>query len=212
MMTAKDIYHAVLNFSESNPQGICFLHHPCKGDFCTDQQTLPIIDFDAVKTKWDQQKGQPSSASVDALACGKVHLCFVELKGWIDFLKHHGLDRLEEMTEKEKERAHKAIDKQTGKYKLQKKLLDSVRICEDISGQKDILHSISVAFLLVTDISLKEDPLQHFQQQLMMLAYTSTSWEKVCAEQTKKILKEQITSVHSVFVECKDFDYSVQNL
>ena len=212
MMTAKDIYNAVLNFSGGNLQCICLLHRPCQGGFCADQQKLSVIDFDAVKTKWNKQKGMASSASVDALVCGKLHLCFVELKGWTEFLKHHGLDRSEEMTEKEKEKAHKVIDKQVGKYKLQKKLLDSVMICEDISGQKDILNSNPIAFLWVTDISLKEAPLQHFHQQLMMLAYTSTSWEKVCAEQMKKILDEQISCIHSVFVECKDFDRSVLNL
>lgn len=211
MMTAKDIYNAVLNFSEVNPQCICFLHHPCQGGFCADQQKLPVIDLDAVKTKWNKQKGMPSSASVDALACATQHLCFVELKGWTEFLKHHGLDKPEEMTDKEKEKANKAIDKQVGKYKLQKKLLDSVMICEDISGQKDILNSISVAFLLVTDISLEDDPLQHLQQQLMMLASTSTDWKKVCAEQMKKVLEHQI-DIQSLFIECKNFDHSVLNL
>lgn len=76
---------------------------------------------------------------------------------------------------------------------------------------KDILNSISVAFLLVTDISLEDDPLQHLQQQLMMLASTSTDWKKVCAEQMKKVLEHQI-DIQSLFIECKNFDHSVLNL
>ena len=80
----------------------------------------------------------------------------------------------------------KRITRQAGKYDLQRKLLESIKLCEDITTCNLNTGQIQIAFILVTDVNVASNPLNVLTQQLNMLAFTTSSWEKVCNFGIKK--------------------------
>ena len=101
----------------------------------------PIIDFDEVKTEYQRGKSGNPKSSVDGFTYKNQLCCFVELKGWADFLAFHtNLDTLQ--TE---------IKEQADKYNLNKKLMDSMSICREVSENenifKDTLEKTSPEFI-----------------------------------------------------------------
>lgn len=68
---------------------------------------------------------------------------------------------------------------------MQRKLLESIKLCEDITTCNLNTGQIQIAFILVTDVNVASNPLNVLTQQLNMLAFTTSSWEKVCTSALK---------------------------
>ena len=121
-----DLYAKLLSDFRLSEQIICDLHKPCNkvgGHRCTTVLTNKVIDFDKVKKEYQRGKRGPQKASTDGFTF-KGHLyCFVELKGWTDFLIFH-TNRATLKSE---------IKEQADKYDLNKKLTDSMLICKGIA-------------------------------------------------------------------------------
>lgn len=207
MISPKEIYEKTKAMNEVLSETvICKLHKPCGFNrLCSTPQTIKVLDFDSVKELYCEGK-EPSRPSVDALTYTDSALVFAEIKGWQEYFKWNikpakGVSRIE-----------KGIDKKLCSYNLQGKLLESVSICEDLSGTVDLTHEMNVVFLLVTDINVEVNPLGMLMMDLIKLAETSTDWSTVCADKMYRYLNSQITDVPSKLVCCKDFDAVVNSL
>lgn len=184
---------------------LCDLHKPCNKDEGHRYSTVlmhKVIDFDKVKTEFQRGKPGPQKASTDGFTFKGQLFCFVELKGWVDFLIFHtNLSTLQS-----------EIENQTNKYDLNKKLTDSMLICKDIAQNENIFKEAQIAFVLVTDIDIEEDGTMELYSDLMSLAETSTSWESVCNRELKDKLSALPTTINTYYVKCQDFDETIMKL
>ena len=118
-----DLYAKLLSDYRLSEQIICDLHKPCNnatGHRCATVLTHKVINFDEIKTEYQRGKKGSQKASVDGFTYKDKLFCFVELKGWTDFLTFHtNPDTLKS-----------EIKEQADKYALNKKLTDSMLICK----------------------------------------------------------------------------------
>lgn len=183
---------------------ICQLHHPCKANIsCSHRNQTIIIDFDHIKDLYC--KGQEPLASVDAIYKDK-ELLFIEIKGWKKYLEYH----YHNITEKE-------IKEQIIKYKLEKKLQDSLSILVTLVdkaklGDPQLFKSFPKQYIIVTDISIENDPLEKLAENLTFLA-TFSSGLSICkdvtAEQIELFPSDKFSEYNisgPFLVYCKDFD------
>lgn len=193
MKTAQDIYQDLINIGLTTPTQLCSLHKPCattRG--CQTHQHYPVLDFDRLKHLWRKSKKQSNTSSVDALTHKSQELCFVEIKGWKQFLIYQKVNDA-------------SIQQQVNTYDLQGKLLDSVALCEEITGETDILKNIPSVYLLVTDINIKEQGLESITTNLNLLGSTSTNWETVCNKYLGRKLGT-IKQIKTQYITCAEFD------
>lgn len=110
---------------------ICQLHNPCKANIsCSHRSQTVIIDFDHIKDL--HCKGQEPLASVDAIYKNE-ELLFIEIKGWKKYLEYH----LHDISQKD-------IKEQITKYKLEKKLQDSLSILDILVSKANISDPPSI--------------------------------------------------------------------
>lgn len=150
-MTAKEVFITVDAYAPNAPQTACDLNKRCNPNRqCASPQTALMVDFDSVKTKWNSSHGQSSMSSVDGLALNHDVLCFVEIKSTVDFtsfqIKQNKTDAQNRAT----------IHKQMAKYStsLQKKFVESLAICQGITGASRFADDMKIRYVLVTDIDL----------------------------------------------------------
>lgn len=193
MKTAEIIYQKLIDTGFATPSQLCSLHKPClviKG--CQTPQYYPVLNFDQIKHCWKRQQHQPDTPSVDALTHKSGELYFVEIKGWKQFLNYQKVDNA-------------SIQKQADSYNLQGKLIESAVLCEEITGEANILTNIPSVFVLVTDINVMEQGLESIATSLNLLGSTSTQWETVCNDYLGKKL-DSIKPIKTRYISCFDFD------
>lgn len=184
---------------------ICELHKPCRTNTeCPDKSNYPVIDFDNIKDKYCT--GVPPLTSVDAIHSGKRILSFIEIKGWKKYLEY----QIGTITEQ-------SIDKQIEKYKLERKLADSLSILTEITQSASIANAelfkvYPKQYLIVTDISVSHDPLSKLAENLTFLASFSSGgnscWERM-ANSVDCFPKEHFkdyTMSGPYLVSCKEID------
>lgn len=206
-MTPSEIYDKIKRYTEGCETIICNLHSACsptkgKTYMCTSQgsKTL-VIDFDTVKTEADKVLNIESRNSVDALTKSPSgnHLCFVELKSWNLVLSYNGTE--------------KAIRKQAKKYEsnLPLKLTDSISICKQICKNNSALENCRIIFILLSDISVKEDGLSDINSNLTALAGSSSNLNMLCNQLSADIMNG-IPNVETRYWECREFDKELKLL
>lgn len=160
-----------------------------------------VIDFDAVKTKADKERGIESRKSVDAVTntSSGNYLCFIELKSWDLLLTNKGTEN--------------KIRKQASKYEsdLPQKLTDSISICKQICKDESAFDNCKIVFILVTDISVEKDGLADIQANLSALAGSSSNLKKLCNELSSKIM-DDIQGVETRYWNCRDLDSNLGKL
>lgn len=200
-----DLYSKFLSDYKLSELILCDLHKPCNkalGHRCSTVLTHKVINFDNVKTEYQRGKNSPQKASVDGFTYKDKLFCFVELKGWTDFLTFHtNPDTLK--TE---------IKEQADKYDLNKKLIDSMLICQDVAGNTNLFNDNSAAFILVTDIDVDEDGTMEFYSDLMSLSETSTNWEVICSRELKGKLSVLPSSINTYYIKCQHFDKTLSKI
>lgn len=200
-----DLYSKFLSDYKLPEQVLCDLHKPCNyatGHRCTTVLIHKVINFDELKTEYQRGKKGPQKASVDGFTYKNKLFCFVELKGWADFLMFHtNPDTLK--TE---------IKEQADKYDLNKKLTDSMLICKDVAQNEEIFKDAQIAFVLVTDIDIEGDGTMELYSDLMSLAETSTSWGLVCNRELKGKLSALPSTVNTYYIKCQKFDETIVKL
>ena len=203
--TPAELYAKLLSDYHLSEHIICDLHKPCNkagGHRCATVLSHKVIDFDEVKTEYQRGKTGPQKASTDGFTYKDQLFCFVELKGWADFLVFHT-----NLTTLQSE-----IKDQANKYDLNKKLTDSMLICKDVTQNEDIFKDARIAFVLVTDIDIEEDGTKEFYSDLMNLAETSTSWESICNRELKDKLPTLPTTINTYYIKCQMFDETISKL
>lgn len=210
VLTPELIFKEIAAIAEASPTTICALHQPClPSPQCTSTQITKVLDFDRIESSWHQKKKAPNTDSVDALTYTSCKLCMVELKGWKNFLEHQPIAQKDKINDQEKEILQKRIEKQNHKYKLQDKLLESISLCEEIIGIEDIKQTVSIVYILVTDIDPHQNALSSLTQQLNILANTATDWETVCANKMAQHFTDEtkaIKDIKTAFIYCREFD------
>lgn len=203
--TPAELYAKLISDFDLPEHILCDLHKPCNksnGHRCRSVMAYPMIDFDEVKTEYQRGKSGNPKSSVDGFTFKKQLCCFVELKGWADFLTFHtNSDTLQA-----------EIEEQADKYDLNKKMMDSLSICREVAENADIFKDASIAFILVTDIDVDEDGTMEFYSNLMDLAETSSDWETICNRELKDKLLSLPSDISTYYVKCQKFDEVISKL
>lgn len=207
-MTPSEIYNIISEYiGRHDSVVICDLHSACaprKGKMFLCQNggsNVRVIDFDSVKTKADIALGIESRKSVDGIAdapSGSV-FCFIEMKSWELLLSNN-------VTEAK-------IKKQARKYEsdLPRKLADSIEICKQIGQDDSIFDNCRIVFILLTDISVKDDGISSIDTALSALAGSSSNLNLLCNQLSTDIMKN-IPQVETRYWECRDFDKRISLL
>lgn len=178
---------------------LCSLHHPCNPNpNCNIVNSFPVFDFDQITKDYRKRKGLPSCASVDGLTESRTIIYFIEMKGWKEYLL-----RTPRISESK-------IQKQVNKYDLAHKLADSVDtcvgiLCEVDAEKEDVFLSLPKCYVIVTDISPQQNPLDSIANNLNLLAQASSDWETVCWNHLKE-KAHQVKGIKTLFVSCREFD------
>lgn len=189
-MSAKELYELILSkYHTVGESVICDLHKPCsKSRGCNTPSSHSCIDFDKVETEFNRNRS--SVPSVDAVTYSGNKFCFIEIKGWKEFLKWNIQDIGKIQSQ--------------AQYDLKGKFETSRNICSDIAGTATLFDTIQEIFILVTDIDVNENAMQNLYVNLMSLASTASDWEARCNIALKNRLNSQITTVPKYYVNCKD--------
>lgn len=202
--TPAELYSKLLTDYHLSEHLLCELHKPCNresGHRCSSILKHKVIDFDKVKTEFHRGLGSPK-ASTDGFTFKNDLFCFVELKGWADFLVFHSNSTT----------LKQDIENQVNKYDLNKKFTDSMLICKEIAQNELIFKDAQIAFILVTDIDVKEDGTMELYSDLMSLAETSTNWSLVCNRELKGKLSTLPSGVNTYYIKCQEFDNVISKL
>lgn len=203
--TPAELYTKLLNDFHLTEHILCDLHKPCNktgGHRCSTIQKHKIIDFDRVKTEFHKGTFGCQKASTDGFTFKDNLYCFVELKGWADFLVFHT-----NLTTLELE-----IKEQANKYDLNKKLTDSMFICKEIAQNESIFNNSQIAFILVTDIDIESNGVLELYSDLMSLAERSSDWKLICNRELKGKLLTLPSVVNTYYVNCQEFDNVISKL
>lgn len=209
-MTAQEVFKAVEAYALNAPKTVCDLNGRCTPNRqCASPQTTLMVDFDPVKTKWNISHKQPSMSSVDGLACSRDVLCFVEVKSTVDFTSFWIKPNLTDSQNSE------TINRQMAKYSssLQKKFVDSMGICQGITGDSHFFDGMSIRYVLVTDIDL--NPLANFATQLSQLATGSSNWELIYASMLGSTFDKTtaiLSGIKTSYKSCREMDNFLSGL
>ncbi|MBQ3613443.1 MAG: hypothetical protein II989_05070 [Bacteroidales bacterium] len=201
-MTAEQFYKYIKQNFDVNDVILCDLHKPCKSvRRCKHEPHHPVVDFDDIKKKYHAGLSGDTPASVDGITFSGRRLCFVEMKGWVEFLTHL----------RAKNKAI-AIEKKAASYDLNKKLFDSLDICEVLSGTQGQLSDVPITFVLVTDIETESNGLFMFHSNLLRLADPADNWIDTCNKELRARLDAIPDNIPTVYISCKDFDETLAKL
>lgn len=180
---------------------VCHVESTCfKNGFCSGMQHTPVLDFDKIKD--DYYKGQvvATPASVDAVCVGghQKYFCFVEMKGWDNYINY--LDKQK-----------KSVKETVENYNLERKLLDSQRLCVNIVNKSDLFAQMPVIFLLVTDINVKTNGIVALADMMNKLGSNSTDIYTNCLFASKQTLDSEIHIDHQ-YIYCREFDNEISVL
>ena len=209
-MTAKEVYKAVEAYAPNAPQTACDMNKRCNPNRqCALPQAALMVNFDHVKTKWNTSHKQSSTSSVDGLAYNHDVLCFVEIKSTVDFtsfqIKLNETDAQNSV----------AIQQQMVKYSssLQKKFVDSMAICQGITGDSQFADGMSIRYVLVTDIDL--NPLANLANQWSLLATGSSNLDLIFASSlgvTFNKATANLSGIKTDYKSCQELDGYLQGL
>lgn len=203
--TPAALYSKLLSDFALSEHVVCDLHKPCNkvtGHRCSTALMHKIIDFDKVKTEYYRGKSELPKASTDGFTYKGQLYCFVELKGWADFLNFNT----------DSSTLESKIREQAEKYDLGKKLADSMFVCKCVSENENIFEDATVVFILVTDIDVSGDGPREFYADLMSLSETSSKWEDICNRELGDKLLSLPSNIKTYYVKCQKFDETISKI
>lgn len=206
--TASDLYDSLKSFSSIGETSLCHLHKPCNGHpLCSMPSRTSLLDFDYIEKKLAKGKRStlPSCDGV-TLNITRSVFCFVEIKGWKEFVSHNigdenNLSEVDKITIKEK----------VVSYKLKEKLIQSIKDCEIITEHTDLFPTIPYAYIIVTDINSDKSAIEDIAANLSSLAETSSVWT-YCEETMKDFLKNVNITVKKIYAHCREFDNIISQI
>ena len=200
-MDAQELYALILvQYPKTGEYQVCDLHKPCaESRKCSSSASSRFINFDEVKIEVDKGNKNKNRASVDAITVSGNKFCFVEIKGWMEYLKHN----------KPKE---EKIKKQASSYNLYEKFRASEDICAEIAKHSELFREIPEVFVLVTDIDVNTNGIESFQHNLLALSETGSDWMSLCNESLNYELNKQITSVPKYYIDCRHLEKAMKEI
>lgn len=195
MMTPIELLDYMVEKLGLKQMSICDLHTSCinpqnstcrSGNYC-------LVNFDNVKTIYCSKQHMASCKSVDGLGCSNGTLCFVEIKGWKKFIAYNP----------NANESH--VRRQVESYDFANKFRDSVEICRYFAQDDGFLENNNVVYVIVTDISVKTNPLLALQENLNVLSCTSSTMDNICNKYMIPKIKG-IQDVKTYYKQCSEFD------
>lgn len=136
-------------------------------------------------------------SSVDAVMQKSGLFLFVEIKSWKNFEKYQI-----SVTDSEALRKRK-IEEKAKKFKLKKKVEESMIICCEVSKDKRLFDKMRVVYVLMTDIDTVVDPMDRFRARLGSLSYKAVNmlhFNDASMSELKKV------GMDARYVYCQKFD------
>ena len=129
---------------------------------------------------------------------------FVEIKGWRKFIEHQLQNKYDETEIKAKEES----------YNLNKKLEDSITICQQIISPNNFIADNNIVYILVIDTDTNpKDAKSQLLQNLNILAYNSSSIYITISNITDAHLQQSVKRiVRKIRTYCQNFDSIYANL
>lgn len=192
------IYDKLSVYLPDNKVNICDVKTICTNNInCLYRSCFDILDFDNIKEYYCFKNRIESLASVDVVAIDNLDTSFyfVEKKSSQLFIENR-------LSKLKIEKQVGAIDKQIGRYNLEKKYQNSCDICIGIVGE-EFFVSVQHMFVFLSDIEIEKDPMSEFHAKLENLSETSSVWYLKYKTQN---LIDSVSCVNKVYLNCKDFD------
>jgi hypothetical protein len=210
-MTAQEIYNKVKTCGNSIETTVCHLHQPQRIPCCLDAKykcahvsTSRVLDLDTIVSDYCKSKGLKTYSSTDALSFKADNLLFVEIKGWKKFIEHQLQNKHDETKIKAKEES----------YNLNKKLEDSIVICQQMISPNNFISDNNIVYILVIDTDTNpKDAKSQLPQNLNILAYNSSSIYITISDITDAHLHQSVKrTVRKIRTYCQNFDSTYANL
>lgn len=208
--TPIQVYKKLLQTVKVSETVLCNLHKPCKDNRqCRSVSSYKVLDFDAVEKEMSAREKRAPHPSVDAVACTKSSktFCFIEMKGWKEFVKHNGIK--DEIAPSEAD-VNNVVGKASA-YDLQGKFDNSCDLCKTIMSDKSLFEHIKIAYIVVSDVDSRHDAMDDFASNLTSLAMTSSIWT-VCDRELEKNLKNVFSVVDKHYTHCQEFDELMEKI
>lgn len=198
------LYQRLKCYASLQPTTVCMLHEAESGMscpqsiyFCGSESEFSAINFDAVKECYCAQKRISSLSSVDAVMQKRNLFLFVEIKSWKNFEKYQI-----KATDSEALRNQK-IEEKAKKFKLKKKVEESMAICCEVSRDKRLFDKMRVMYVLMTDIDTVVDPMDRFRARLGSLSYKAVNMLHFNDASVSELRK---VGMDARYVYCQKFD------
>lgn len=202
-MTAEDLYTYLAEKFDLPSVILCDLHKPCNSPAkrrCGEILSHKLINFDDVKSAFQKGKPGPQKASSDGYTFQGEWFCFVEIKGWKDYLKYNPDSPSDDIISKASE------------YNLLKKYQDTLYVCQQITKDDNLFKDKKMAFFLVTDIETNSSGISRLAGNLNLLATKIPSKEDICNQALSNQLNSIPQNVMKLYVECCQFDSAIKKL
>ena len=198
------LYQYLKHYASLRTTTVCMLHEaepsrPCPQSsvFCGTESRNPAINFDAVKEHYCAENRISSMASVDAVMHKSDMFLFVEIKSWKNFEQYQIKSTDSDAVRKKK------IENKAKKFKLKKKVEDSMTICCEVSKDKQLFKKMHVLYVLLTDIDTVVDPMDRFRARLGSLSYTAVNLLNFNDASMAEI---KTVGMDARYVYCRQFD------
>lgn len=195
-MKPEDLYEIIrAKYPCKEVAGVCYVNKDCKRlGFCSSTQQTRILDFDEIKNLayHGSKKSMPSSVDAVCLSGNKQTFCFVELKGWQQYIDYLTKQRY-------------SVEETVDDYNLKGKLTDSQELCMLLASDIDAFAEIPVCFILVTDIDTSTKGLDSFHSMMTDLANCTDDLYSSCVSAARKTLDSEI-HINHYYITCKQFD------
>ena len=207
--TPLELFNAILTFKPDSKTNICHVHKECKVNLrCALPSSSEVLGFDSIEEKLATGK-RSKRPSCDGVALSNDHsfFCFVEMKGWQEFVERNICTDTDLLSGEDL----KKIETKAEGYNLKGKLEHSIKDCEEITSQLNLLMAIPYVYIIVTDIKEEQDADKDIALNLSSLAGTASVWQ-ICDESMINKMNTLDSSVKKVYTHCCDFDKCLENL
>lgn len=198
------LFQHLKHYASLQTTTVCMLHEaepgsPCPQSrvFCGAESCNSAINFDAVKEYYCAQNRISSMASVDAVMYKSDLFLFVEIKSWKNFEQYKIKPTDSEAVRKQK------IEEKAKKFKLKKKVEESMTICTNLSKDKHLFDKMRVLYVLMTDIDTVVDPLDRFRARLGSLSYKAVN---MLHFNDASMAELKTVGMDARYVFCRQFD------
>ena len=202
--TPAKLYDSINTNYSGLETNICFLHKPCKATrLCSTPSKIAVIDFDTVERQTAKSEHRSLQPSVDAITYTESNriFCFVEIKGWQEFMKHNQITSYEHPSEDDKV----LVAEKAKSYNLSKKFEYSCNLCKKIANDSQVLAKMPVAYIIVSDINVGSQAIDDIASNLTSLADSSSIWS-ICDTEMFNNLQIVYGIVEKYYIHCQDFD------